>query len=455
MPMSYVADKPAGRSVPYSRRLHCLRRHWVKLLALSLLAAILVAWRALGAFRRGTGQAGAGPGGAQGPFIGVNLGGWLLIEDYLWAWELREKNIPDEYTLTQSHGGPQDPRAVALITAHRETFVTEEDLDRLQSFGVSHVRVPVGWWLVDYDPADGFVDGGERYLFRLVKWLKRRGMRALLDLHALPGAQVANQSFTGRVHPKAYFFLRRGNYERGKWAMLKLAELILRYEAAAETSGVVMGMELINEPTWDHWDTSPGIRELFEAMVPQLRRLLPADRFLLFLNFMESPRTLCSTWLATMRARDPLNYMGVVYDAHVYHSFGDDNKKGREWDESMDSCKTCCRDRATLAPLVEDQLPIAIGEYSLNTGFPGNEKFYVSFIRNQLSIWANTPGVIGSFFWTHRVLREAGGWYKEMSLLELLKPHGAIPPALQMNLSAPCPGLALSRCPPFDPRTTL
>merc|ERR1711971_540613 len=111
------------------------------------------------------------------------------------------------------------------------TFVTEEDLDRLQAFGVTHVRVPIGWWLVDYDPADGFVDGGERYLFRLLGWLQRRGMRALLDFHAMPGAQVPWQSFTGRKSGEAGFFLHKANYERGKRVLVRLAELILQYEA--------------------------------------------------------------------------------------------------------------------------------------------------------------------------------------------------------------------------------
>jgi len=389
------------------------------------------------------------------PFIGVNLGGWLLLEEWMWATRMTEKDIKDEHRLIQEHGGPRDPRAVALMQDHWDHFVTEEDLDRLLGFGVTHIRVPIGWWLVDYDPADGFVDGGERYLARLLRWLAARGMRCVIDLHALPGAQARYQSFTGKYSKSAYFFLQRDQYERGQRAMIKLAELILRYEENESTAGVVFGLELANEPDWLYWNSSPGIRELYELMVPKIRRLLPPERYAIFLNFMESPRTTGSAWLARMRAKDPESYRAVIYDAHMYHSYGDDNKPGRQWNAYVDSCKTCCRDPYVLEPLVSKGVPIVIGEYSLNTGFPGSPEFYLEYLRDQLSLWASIPGVVGSFFWNHRILRNPGGWYKEMSLLELLAPHGPLPPVSQMNLTVRCPGKDLSKCPVYNPRTLI
>jgi len=395
-------------------------------------------------------------GGSTGaPFIGVNLGGWLLLEDWMWAVEMRLKGIPDEYTLVQRNGGPLDPRAISLIQGHRETFVTERDLNRLQDFGVSHVRVPIGYWLVDYDPADGFVDGAERYLYRLLCWLQKRGMRAVIDLHALPGAQTGGQSFTGRKTQQAHFFLDKRQYERGKRAMMRLAELILQYEADPRTAGVVMGLELVNEPQWTYWNSTNGIKELYETMVPQVRRLLPAKRYLLLLNFMEAPRWEGAQWLASMLAKDPVNFEGVVYDAHIYHAFGDDDKKpGPAYSATpggMDACKTCCRDALVLAPMVQKQVPMIIGEYSLNTGFPGNYDFYFDFIRNQLSLWANTPFMVGTFFWNHRVLREGPtGWFVEMSLLELIGPEGPLPSISQVDISRLCPTEDLSRCPQYD-----
>jgi len=189
---------------------------------------------------------------------------------------------------------------------------------------------------------------------------------------------------------------------------------------------------------------------LYDEMVPQLRSLLPADRFAIFLNFMESPRTTASTWMAMKRQDDPDSYRNVVYDAHIYHAYKDDDKLGRRWDPYVDSCKTCCRDPVLLEPLVKLGLPMAIGEYSLNTGFPGSPPFYAEYLRNQLSLFASIPGMVGSFFWNHRVLR-TNSWFKEMSLLELIPPHGKLPPVSEMNLTVRCAGLNLSMCPSFKP----
>ena len=299
------------------------------------------------------------------PFVGVNLGGWLVLEDWIWASEMADAGIPDEHTLVAQHGGPDDPSAVALMTAHWDTFVTEADLDRVLDAGISHVRLPLGWWLLfEGEVNSGFVQGGSWYLSRLLAWLRVRGMRAVLSLHALPGAQTAWQSFTGVRSAKAYFFLNATLHEQGRKAMRRLAGLISGYEANATTTGVVLGMELVNEPDWTYWDTSPlGIRTLFEAMVPELRATLPADRYALYLSFMDSPHLVSASWLALMRDRDPGNFTNVVYDAHVYHTHGDNNAKGRQWREDVDACKTCCRDPEILAPIADRGIPMIVGEW--------------------------------------------------------------------------------------------
>jgi len=335
--------------------------------------------------------------------------------------------------------------------SHWETFVTEEDLDRLLHFGVTHVRIPIGWWLVDYRESDGFVDGGSRYLFRALAWLKLRGMRALLDLHALPGAQTPGQSFTGKVSPTARFFERPDLFERGKAAILGLARLILTYESNPLTTGVVIGMEPANEPGGPFWDTTPGIRALYEEMVPRVRRLLPADRYLVLLSFPDLRQG--TGWLDWKRKSDPTNFEGVAVDAHIYHSYGDDNAAGRRWRIDVDSCKTCCRDGRALAPAMEAGVPVAIGEFSLNTGFPGDRAFWVRFMRFQLSLWKHLGGVIGSFFWNHRIAPAPGNWYEEMSLLDLMQPHGPLPSLSHVNLEVLCYGKDVAKCPSFNEET--
>lgn len=370
----------------------------------------------------------------------------------MWGSEMFDKDIPDEWTLIRKHGGPRDARAKRLLEHHWETFVTEDDLDRLHEFGVSHTRIPLGYWLVDYEPGDGFVDGGKRYLTRLLGWLRTRGMRALLDLHAMPCGQVANEGFTGRRTERPRLFSDVDCYGRGKRAILELAKLIAAYEADERTSGVVMGMGLLNEPDWSYWNTNPGIKELYRTMVPEVRRLLPANRYSLHLSFSDMPRGYGAMWLALMRELEPLSFQNVVYDVHLFHSNGDDNAPGRKWRSDVDSCKTCCRDPQILAPLVVANLSIVIAEYSLNTGFHGDPDFWREHFRRQLSLWRHSNGVLGSFFWNHRILIGRKGYFKELSLLDLIAPKGPLPPVSDLDVGRLCPGHDLSKCPKYDIR---
>jgi len=365
---------------------------------------------------------------------------------------MMDKHIPDEWTLVRKHGGAQNPVAVSLLRSHWDTFVTEGDLDKLRSFGATHVRIPVGFWLVDYQPSDGFVDGGEPYLRRALGWLRARKMHALLELHAMPCAQVAGVSFTGRKVKRAQFFSDPECYGRGRRAILMLARLITAYEASPETAGVVMGMGLVNEPDWSWWNTSPGIKALYRTMVPELRGILPATRYSLHLSFSDMPRDYGAMWLALMRELEPLSFENVVYDVHLFHSGGDDNAPGRSWHEAVDSCKTCCRDPQIVAPLVVANLSIAIAEYSLNTGFPGKPSFWREHFQRQLSLWRNTRGMVGSFFWNHRILIGKRGYFRELSLLDLIGPQGPLPPLAEMDVDQLCPGHDLSKCPSFDIR---
>eukprot|EP00419_Tripos_fusus_P008213 CAMPEP_0172696478 /NCGR_PEP_ID=MMETSP1074-20121228/28079_1 /TAXON_ID=2916 /ORGANISM="Ceratium fusus, Strain PA161109" /LENGTH=129 /DNA_ID=CAMNT_0013517229 /DNA_START=55 /DNA_END=440 /DNA_ORIENTATION=- len=79
----------------------------------------------------------SGAAGCGHPFIGVNLGGWLVLEDWMWYSEMLGPGIKDEWTFIQHHGGPHSVSAIAILERHWDTFVTEKDLDRLLAWGVT------------------------------------------------------------------------------------------------------------------------------------------------------------------------------------------------------------------------------------------------------------------------------------------------------------------------------
>ena len=70
--------------------------------------------------------------------------------------------------------------------------------------------MPVGYWIADvpvnqdnatmYDFGfndEGFVTGGLNYLEAMIAKLKQRNIRAIVDLHAVPGAGSNCQSYAG------------------------------------------------------------------------------------------------------------------------------------------------------------------------------------------------------------------------------------------------------------------
>lgn len=67
------------------------------------------------------------------------------------------------------------------------------------NYGINTVRMPVGWWIVEElkTPNEHFPAGQLPYLKKALRMLKNAGIWVLIDIHANPGVQSANQQFTG------------------------------------------------------------------------------------------------------------------------------------------------------------------------------------------------------------------------------------------------------------------
>ena len=119
----------------------------------------------------------------------------------------------DEYTLLQSFETPDIARR--YLDLHYEHFVTRQDVTLLKEHGVTHVRVPLGHWILgsvanrDHDGSkdpnattlDSNMDTndpsespyvtahGWLYLIRFVNWCREEGIQVWPDLHTAPGSQ--------------------------------------------------------------------------------------------------------------------------------------------------------------------------------------------------------------------------------------------------------------------------
>jgi aryl-phospho-beta-D-glucosidase BglC (GH1 family) len=66
----------------------------------------------------------------------------------------------------------------------------------LAKSGITHIRIPIGYWVFDVEEKEPFPEPPKNdhsrqrfYLFRVVKWAEDLGLKVLLDLHAAPGSQ--------------------------------------------------------------------------------------------------------------------------------------------------------------------------------------------------------------------------------------------------------------------------
>jgi aryl-phospho-beta-D-glucosidase BglC (GH1 family) len=133
---------------------------------------------------------------------GVNLGSLFIMEPWMVSnsWNsMGCGNTGSEFDCVKLLGQDQ---ANKVFANHWDTFIDQSDIQRMRSYGLNTIRVPLGYW-IDEDLVDRgteyFPQGGLAYLERLCGWASDEGIYIILDLHGAPGAQQPNSAFTGQV----------------------------------------------------------------------------------------------------------------------------------------------------------------------------------------------------------------------------------------------------------------
>lgn len=406
---------------------------------------------------------------------GANLGGWLVLENWLFPnvllLRVGTKDIVDNQEL--DYIGRMRARgidAVRSMHAHWDGFLCDPGesllhgtsppakLVRLAAAGFDAVRIPIGWWALEapteradwkvgdaraaYEQPgftrDGFVTGGAVYLRAVVRWLKVLGLRAVIDMHSLPGGAVRSMGYTGAYFRDAQAFdgadawYADGNLSSSPLPpahgggpflassvdfLLRLARVIASFDDDEATRGVVTGFAPWNEALFA--DNARGFALLPPftlKVVPQLRAVLPTSRYDLILNFFNSARD----WPRWLSEHASALGGGIVADLHVYHAFdppfdpshpfearGCPMCTGGEAGMTSLICKTCNGDAAQIARYRQFHVRTIVGEWSLGTcqmwgAHPqtiSDPDFLYAFFAAAKSAFAGA-GAEGDFFWT-------------------------------------------------------
>ena len=193
----------------------------------------------------------------------------------------QDKHYPyNDYTLLQSF--PSTTLRHEYLHTHWDHFITIEDVEQLHDAGVTHVRVPIPYWILgnDYDntnPNNGnsknfkkiilenepFVDGGWLYFIRFVNWCSKYNIQVWIDLASVPildtstSTTSSNGNGNGNGNTEHYTFPtchawsnNRDNVERTLYIVERLATAIVR----DGLNHTVTGFGLLNVPYFFYFD---------------------------------------------------------------------------------------------------------------------------------------------------------------------------------------------------------
>jgi glucan 1,3-beta-glucosidase len=318
--------------------------------------------------------------------IGVNLGGWLLVERWMTPSLFDGIDAEDEYGLVNHPKGP------GRIKAHRKTYISEEDWQWLSSHDISVVRLPVGYWALENDPP--FINT-KKELDWAFEMAEKYGIQILLDLHALKGSQ------NGTIHSG-----KAGNVEWQKYKkdhLSILTQLAHRYGK----SPALWGLEIINEPTViGHYF---ALRRFYQEAYDTLtQHLLPGTRIIFQDGFM------------------PLLFSGVIRQRKGYPAVMDTHfylLPGSFWGALSPKNYDAIRGwvYGAILFLCRFQQPVIVGEWSsvlpqAMFNREAQEKHLAMLgqtIRRQKKVYSTSTAL---FYWSYKA--EGRGMYHYRSLVE-------------------------------------
>lgn len=224
---------------------------------------------------------------------GVNLGGWL----------------------SQYH---------AYDHEHFSSFITATDINKIASWGMDHVRLPVDYPVLESDDAPGeYRQDGFQYIDNCIDWCKSNGLGVVVDLHHAPG-----YTFTNTLRPETQHLNVLFTQESAQQRFVDLwVAIVKRYQNA----GLPIIFELLNEVVLP--DSAPW-NELAGKTVSTIRNIAPDVWIMIGGNHYNAA--------SELKNIDLLDDPRVCYTFHFYepllftHQFAPWTRVCREYNQALD-----------------------------------------------------------------------------------------------------------------------
>jgi glucan 1,3-beta-glucosidase len=368
------------------------------------------------------------------PIFGTNVGGWFILEKFInpSIFDMaNDTSVMCEWSWIESVNRT-DPSKLQVLRDHWSTWVTELDVAKMSVIGFTHVRIPIGYWammsedeLREYN--EPFLTGQWNVLVNALSWFKKYNIKVLIDLHGAPGSQNGWDNSGHFIAGNGAVGWGQGDtINRTLLYIERLAQNIAALESNPLVSGIVVGLELINEAFPPRLIGGVDIvKQYYLAAYPVVRKYLPEDT-----HWIAIEEAFSDVWHDFMPSPE---YNNVYLDLHLYQCM-DPGLWGVPYSTHIDiSC-------TNHAAFVESQtLPVFVGEwsvaYKLDSGnaawepFPNGtdqQHFMLQFALTQMKIY-------GSYFFWNFKTETAPMWDYFLGV-----ENGWLPSPLPADVSGDC-----------------
>lgn len=337
----------------------------------------------------------------------------------------------DTWTLTSAF--PSKDMARAYLKRHWETWVTEDDIAKIASAGLTHVKIPIGHWIRgDIHESEPWIDGDWEYFVRAVKWCHKYGLKVLADVHTAPGSQNGfdNSGQLLSQRTARHWSTRPDRVARS----IKAVEDVARAINEEGLDDVVTSVEILNEIYSDANITI--VKDFYEKSLGKIRRHLPKATVVVSDNFdsgqfnlfwTDHSNTLLDTHLYTvfsekLRSMSPKQHVAFVcgnhYNVEMMKCCWDDDGRSQglgriigEWTASYDM------DVAAMINVVFEEIAQTGVAPSFDREISRQERYMLqNYVEAQMVVYEGKVAgeTNGWFYWNFKV---EGGVFAEWDFL--------------------------------------
>ncbi|KAK7549858.1 glucan endo-1,6-beta-glucosidase B [Phyllosticta citricarpa] len=314
---------------------------------------------------------------------GVNAGSQYILEPWMAA-DVWQNTLgcgdaqAERQCVETTYNGDMDAAGAAWQT-HWDSWITQDDIRQMVAYGLNTIRIPFCGWASD------------------------AGLYIIIDLHGLPGRQVANNAFTGDYQSTTGFYQSDYESERA-YEFLSWMTNQTHTNNAFRNVGTI---EIVNEPKRvDSGDTQWLVEHYYgsaiDAVTGAEEVLGVADAARLHIAVMDdlwgsgpSPSTALTT---TQLSR-------LLYDDHNYQHSPITECGGA----LVCALSYTCSETVGQGNRVDSQTPKFVGEWALKLDqLAGqeeeNREFFEQYFAAQMDMYERTSGWV---YWSWKVVGNA------------------------------------------------